>query len=319
MIITLVNRSQSLTDENILNALRAINRQIKEDFEPYWSFGATLRLEGAVGKSANKATLPEMRGDAIIYLADKADVGDVLGYHEANFRGIPYGFVFIELCKKLKESWTVTLSHEVLELIGDAQGNLLVQGPHPSDARKEVFHWYEMCDAVQEQTYEIDGVEVSNFVLPLYFTPGEQQGGRNDFLGRITKGKSLRSFGVSPGGYIGFYDPQTGKHETYSAPADKRAQERIKIKNDAQSGRGYVRKRGDATRPKEDEHKRVLNTGHSATHAKSGKTGARRVAPENKTATNKLVKGKAGGKGGRLINTEKVTLPKLRTGGGKGG
>lgn len=299
MIITLVNRSKSLSDEDILNALRAINRQIKEDFEPYWSFGATLRLEGAVGKNVNKATLPEMRGDAIIYLADKADVGEVLGYHEANFRGIPYGFVFTALCKKLKESWTVTLSHEALELIGDAQGNLLVQGPHPEDAKKQVFHWYEMCDAVQEQTYEIDGVEVSNFVLPLYFTPCEQQGGRNDFLGRLTKGKSLRSFGVSPGGYIGFYNPQTGKHETYSAPADQRAQERMKIKNAAQSGRGYVRKHGDATRPKEDEHKRVLNTGSgkpdSSTHAKSGKTGARR------------------------ISTEKKTLPRLLTGGGKGG
>jgi hypothetical protein len=56
-------------------------------------------LEGAVGSKADKARLPEMRGDAIIYLADKADVGGALGYHDANFRGIPYGFVFTELCK----------------------------------------------------------------------------------------------------------------------------------------------------------------------------------------------------------------------------
>jgi hypothetical protein len=246
VIITIVNRSKTLTDEDILNALRAINRQIKEDFEPYWSFGATLRLEGVVGKKTDKATLPEMRGDAIIYLSDKADVDGVFGYHEANFRGIPYGFVFTELCKKLKESWTVTLSHEALELIGDAQGNLLVQGPHPKNAHQEVFHWFEMCDAVQLQTYVIDGVEVSNFVLPLYFTPGEQQGGRNDFLGRLTKGKGLNSFGVNPGGYIGFYDPQTRKHETYSAPADKAAKERLRIKNEAKAGRGHQRKLGKA-------------------------------------------------------------------------
>lgn len=297
MIITLVNRSKSLTDEDILTALRAINRQIKEDFEPYWSFGATLRLEGAVGKQANKATLPEMRGDAIIYLADKADVEGALGYHEANFRGIPYGFVFTELCKQLKESWTATLSHEALELIGDAQGNLLVQGPHPTDSRKEVFHWYEMCDAVQAETYEIDGVEVSNFVLPLYFTPGEQQGGRNDFLGRLTKGKGLRSFGVNPGGYIGFYNPQTCKHETYSAPDDKKAKERIKTKKAAQFGRGYVRKHGDATSAREDEHARALSSGKET----------------------QPIHGKAGAKGGRLISPGKKTQPRLVKAGGKGG
>ena len=40
-----------------------------------------------------------------------------------------------------------------------------------------------MCDAVQAESYTIDEVEVSNFVLPLYFTGGEELGG-NDFLGR---------------------------------------------------------------------------------------------------------------------------------------
>jgi hypothetical protein len=260
MIITIVNRSQILTDEQVLDAIRAINRQINEDFEPYWSFGAMLRLEGAVGAHPNKMRLPEMRGDAIIYLSDKTNVADALGYHDANFRGIPYGFVFTELCKKLKESWTVTLSHEALELIGDAQGNLLVQGPHPRQPDKEVFHWFEMCDAVQSQTYQIDGVEVSNFVLPLYFTPEEQEGGRNDFLGCLNKGKGLRSFGVSPGGYIGFYDPQKNEHVTYSAPGDKKAALRIKLKNDSKFGRGYIRKHGDAIHSKEKSHKKALRS-----------------------------------------------------------
>ena len=267
MIITVVNRSKTISDEKILKVIRAINRQVKEDFEPYWSLCATLRLEGAVGTKTDTAKLTEMRGDAILYLADKADVEDALGYHDKNFRGIPYGFVFIELCKKLKENWTVTLSHEALELIGDAQGNLLVQGPHPANPNKEVFHWFEMCDAVQSQKYKIDDVEVSNFVLPLYFTPEEQEGSRNDFLGKITKGKSLRSFGVNPGGYIGYYDPQTRAHETYFAPADTKAATRARIKNDKKVGRGFVRKRGDATAPREDEHKRILDPHALASNA----------------------------------------------------
>ena len=141
MLISVVNRAKSISDETLQCAIRAINRQIAEDFEPYWSFGAKLRLEGAIGATPNKQKLEEMRGDAVLYLWDQTDVDDALGYHEANFCGIPYGFIFTELCKQLKEEWSVTLSHEALELLGDAQGNLLVQGPHPTDPQREVFHW----------------------------------------------------------------------------------------------------------------------------------------------------------------------------------
>jgi len=252
MIISIVNRSKKIKDSDLQKVIRAINRQILEDFLPYWSFGATLRLEGAVGKLPDNQSLADLRGDAIIYLWDKADVDDALGYHEANFRGIPYGFVFTELCTVLGESWTVTLSHEALELVGDPQGNLLVQGPHPEDDTREVFHWFEMCDAVQSQTYKLDGVEVANFVLPLYFTAEEQEGGRNDFLGVLNRGKSLASFGVAHGGYIGFYDPVEGSHTTYSAPADKKAQARLAAKNKAKFGRGYLRKKSGATKNKPD-------------------------------------------------------------------
>lgn len=256
MIISIVTRSKSLSHPDVLSAIRAINRQIKEDFEPYWSFGATLRLERPTRGKLNKVTLADMRGDAVIYPLDKADAEDALGYHEANFRGIPYGFVFTALCKELKESWTVTLSHEALELLGDSQNNLLVQGPHPKDPKKEVFHWFEMCDAVQSLSYEIDGVEVSDFVLPLYFTAGEQDGGRNDFLG--TKG--LKSFGVTPGGYIGFYDPKQGDHITYAAPDDAKAKRRMALKDAKKAGRGFVRKRGNATLAREDSNDLALRT-----------------------------------------------------------
>src|SRR5207245_9100719 len=54
------------------------------------------------------------------------------------------------------------------------------------------------------------------FVLPLYFTISEEVGGRNDFLGRVHDGKTLKSFGVNPGGYIGFFNPATNKRETFT-------------------------------------------------------------------------------------------------------
>ncbi len=262
MIISIVNRSTVITDAELQGVIRAINRQIFYDFEPYWSFGATLRLEGLIGRDPDKESLPELRGDAVVYLWDHADVEEALGYHDKNARGIPYGFVFTKIAKQLGESWTVTLSHEVLELLGDAQSNLLVQGPHPVHPELEVFHWFEMCDAVQSQTYTVDGVEVSNFVLPLYFTAAEQEGGRNDFLGSIDKhGKTLPSLGVADGGYVGFYNPRTRSHETYSKPADKKAQKRIQIKASHQFGRGYVRGKSVQVAPREFTHRNLLEGG----------------------------------------------------------
>ena len=119
MIISIINHTRGkLSDEELQVAIRAINRQIAHDFEPYWSLGAELRLEGKSEKKPTKHSLADMRGDAVIYVWDQLDVEDALGYHDKNDRGIPYGFVFVELSKELEEEWSVTLSHEALELIG---------------------------------------------------------------------------------------------------------------------------------------------------------------------------------------------------------
>ncbi|TKB65951.1 MAG: hypothetical protein E8D52_16315 [Nitrospira sp.] len=242
MLISVINHTNGkILDEHVQVALRAINRQIREDYEPYWHIGGELRLEGKSGKKPSKQSLADMRGDAVLYLWDSMDVDDALGYHDRNNAGVPYGFVFTELAKQLKEDWTVTLSHEALELLGDSEVNLLVQGPHPADTKRTVFHWYEMCDAVQAEIYEIDGVNVSNFVLPLYFTGGEEKGGRNDFLGRAYQGKTLHSFGVNPGGYVGYFDPEKGDHDTFSIDGDQVAARRLKFKSQAKGARRGIR------------------------------------------------------------------------------
>jgi hypothetical protein len=57
MIISIINHTNGkLSDEDMQQVLRAINRQVKEDFEPYWSLGATLRLEGKTGPKPNPWT-----------------------------------------------------------------------------------------------------------------------------------------------------------------------------------------------------------------------------------------------------------------------
>lgn len=243
MIISIINHTNGhLSDEAVQGAIRAINRQIAEDFSPYWGMSAKLRLEGKSGTrpDADQASA-DMRGDAVLYLWNDVDVKNALGYHDQNHAGIPYGVVFTKLAEELHESWTVTLSHEALELIADPEANLLVKGPHPADPTRDVFHWYEMCDAVQAESYDIDGVVVSNFVLPLYFTGGDEASGRNDFLGTQHAGTTVTSFGVSPGGYVGFYDPVMADYDTFTRDAD--AERRLEIKMKAKEARRAVRYR----------------------------------------------------------------------------
>jgi hypothetical protein len=231
--ISIVNRTLTISDLELHRVVRAVNRQVADDFAPYWGFGGRLRVEGPAGESLDAQAARELRGDAILYLLDSATSADALGYHARTLRGIPYGFVYLDLCAKLGDAWSATLSHEALELIADPQCNLLVQGPHPrGPALPQVYHYFEVCDAVQSQLYDIDGVTVSNFVLPSYFAPDDASEGRRDF-----SGTNLRSFDVNPGGYIGFFDPNlAGGGGAATFFADARSEQRYAIKSRAASG-----------------------------------------------------------------------------------
>lgn len=247
MLISVINQTngrERVTDERVQEVIRAVNRQLAGDFEPYWGMGATLRLEGRASRQSRRAS--DMRGDAILYLLTSVEDADgTLGFHERSNRGIPYGFVYTEVSEDLGEPWSATFSHEVMELIADPEANLLAMGPHPADRRRTVFHWLEMCDAVQAQKYEIDGVAVSNFVLPLYFTGGrgpDEPGSRNNFLGT-----PLQSFGIAEGGYVGFYDPKKQKHDTVFA--DDVARARAKARSKARLTRRGLRYQRFDNRP----------------------------------------------------------------------
>ena len=56
MIISLINHT-NLPDVAVQQAIRAVNVQIEQDFYPYWSIGATLRLEGRIGENPDLENL----------------------------------------------------------------------------------------------------------------------------------------------------------------------------------------------------------------------------------------------------------------------
>lgn len=214
MLISVVNRSKHLSDADLQAAVRAINRQLEEDFFPHWQFGARLRVDSAGRvptqreKKVALPVLPGRRGDAVLYIEDEATMALTEGYHDGNNDDVPFGFVFLDACGDGADCWTVALSHEAIELVGDPLNNLLVQGPHPLDHRRLVFHQFELCDAVSGECYEIEGVKVQNFLLPGWFSRKHVDGARNDFLGRVDPGLSLAPFSIAPGGYLMFWDEQ---------------------------------------------------------------------------------------------------------------
>src|SRR3954467_5598166 len=80
MLISVVNRSTKVSDVELQAAVRAINRQLQEYFFPHWQFGARLRVDGAGRvptqreRKVDLPVLPGRRGDAVIYVVDKATI-----------------------------------------------------------------------------------------------------------------------------------------------------------------------------------------------------------------------------------------------------
>jgi len=120
MNITIANLSKQIFEADFKATVAAIGRQVTEHFQPEWGTGATLTgvWVPLVGKKA-----PIQKGaDEVIYLGDSSvdpttGVKDADGYHSANNKGMPYGFVYLDICAQAKEAWSFTLSHEVLELL----------------------------------------------------------------------------------------------------------------------------------------------------------------------------------------------------------
>lgn len=239
MRIFVAKLTDRISDAHFAAALHSVQRQIDQDFTPLWSMTAIVRMTYApVRKKPN----PELNtADFVLYVADPSvdpeTSKDADGYHAANHAGVPYGFVFVDPSPKAIERWTVTLSHEVLESIADPDANLAVVAPHPRIPRRRVLLDYEICDPVQGDTYLIDGLSVSNFVLPAYFADADRKvSTRNDYLN-----KGVERFGLRTGGYISFVDLKTGRRSNVWG---KEARKRVETKQ-AIYGAHFVQRRVD--------------------------------------------------------------------------
>lgn len=193
--IDVVNACTILTDEEIHSVIPALQRQINQHFYPEWGVKGNLSFVA-------KRQKPKKDHWWIVIL-DHSDVAGVLGYHDLTVMGLPMGKVFAATDKLYGLSWTVTLSHEILEMLVDPNINLSAEG------ESGVFYAYEICDACEDDSfaYHIDNVLVSDFVTPEWFEDMKHPyGTKFDFKGVISG-----PLKVVLGGYISALDINNSK------------------------------------------------------------------------------------------------------------
>jgi hypothetical protein len=142
-------------------------------------------------------------GDWWLVILDNSDQADALGYHDVTAEGLPLGKVFAKTTQQYGEKWSVTASHELLEMLADPEINLTVFLEEQKGGR---LYAYEVCDACEADQfgYSIDGVAVSDFVFPSWFESFRKHG-PFDHQNKIQKPLQLLK-----GGYIGIYDVLSG-------------------------------------------------------------------------------------------------------------
>jgi len=197
--VAVINESTAVTDADMPAVVAALQKQVSSEFAAAWGIDAALHW-------IPKEIQPNQAFWQLVIL-DDSDQADALGYHETTAAGLPLGKVFARTTIQSGGSWTVTASHELLEMLADPEINLTVFVQDGETTGK--LYMYEVCDAVEEVIYDIDGVPVSDFVLPSYFqpgTPGATPAPPFDHLGQLAKPLPA----LLEGGYIGVFDVGQG-------------------------------------------------------------------------------------------------------------
>lgn len=187
--ISIINATTILPDIEVKAMMDAVEYQVRHHFYPIWGTSANLIF-------VPKGTRPP-KGTWQMAILDDADQAGALGYHDITTDGQPLGKVFAKTTLQYEGFVSVTLSHEVLEMLADPDVNLLIQ-----DGRDYNKFWaYEACDAVEadELGYEINGIRVSDFVTPDYFETFRKSG-KFDYLNHL----SMPVPSLTKGGYMAY-------------------------------------------------------------------------------------------------------------------
>jgi hypothetical protein len=231
--VAIINESTAISDAQVAACVYALQIQTKYDFYPIWGIASSIYFA--------KPTQKIPAGHYQLILLDDADQAGALGYHDLTPTGDPLGKVFVKTTMSVGENWTVTTSHELLEMLVDPYINLTVFLQQSNTTGRLLP--YEVCDAVQgpKCTYKIasaGNIEVSNFVTPAWFEDFRAPNSTKfDFKSVLTQPFQLYS-----GGYVSYFDitNANGWKQTFlqdeapSAADHSRARNDLRDKNRAE-------------------------------------------------------------------------------------
>ncbi|MGW0769358.1 hypothetical protein [Streptomyces sp. NPDC002676] len=190
--VGLVSETNQISDAQLSRVTAALQKQVTRDFGPLWNVSATVdafdRLEDVpVGYWP------------VIVADDINEPAGVDGIH-LDEHGQPFALV------QYSDSWSLTASHEVLEMLADPAGNRLMAGHSPKPDQGVVEFLVEVADPPEDPQfgYTVNGFLVSDFITPHFYDPVTADGVRYSFGGNIKEPRSIRE-----GGYITWLDRTT--------------------------------------------------------------------------------------------------------------
>lgn len=205
--VALVPHQVDIPVPELTRVAAALSKQVHKDFGPLWKVDAT------VDAFARLKDVPADYWPLIVV----DDVKDAAGYHQDK-HGQPYSLI------EFGPDWSMTASHECLEMLADPFGrrlrsaNLLDQAVKLGMTPRRVRYIVEVCDPSESGAagYQVNGVLVSDFYTPQFFDPVASAGVRYSFTGKIKKPRE-----VLKDGYISWHDPVDGHWYQLRMFADK--------------------------------------------------------------------------------------------------
>jgi hypothetical protein len=187
--VALVDLGGSIDAADLATVAGALNEQVQADLAPAWHVAATVGYYPAVPAHTWR-----------IELQHGIDAKDAAGYHsDENHQ--PFSRVDLDA-----GNWTVTTSHELVEMLCDPWGSRMHTAaalPGWRGSSPRVTYLLEPCDPCERVAYPVGGVELSDFVLPGFYRSSR----RGSVSGYSHTGALTEPLEILPEGYISFMDP----------------------------------------------------------------------------------------------------------------
>jgi hypothetical protein len=185
----LVSEVDGHDPSDLARVAAALQKQAARDFGPIWDVTATVDA------------FPRLEDVPVGYwpMIVETDINTpgAAGVHEDK-DGQPFALI------AMSHSWSLTASHEMLEMLADPFGKRVIAGKSPKPGQGRVEFLVEVCDPCEadEYAYTANDILVSDFYTPRFFEPHRADGCRYSFTGAIKKPREILR-----GGYISWHEP----------------------------------------------------------------------------------------------------------------